>query len=56
MHKLSNITCNPSLVRSSLGIPCNRTLIINISSRNVSSYLPTSLSSNLCLLQLTQGP
>ena len=49
MQNTSNIICNPSPERSSLGIHCNRISIINISSRNVSSYLPMSLSSNLCL-------
>ena len=45
----SNLTCNPSLVRTRLGIPCNRISPNNNIELERILLLADELSSNLCL-------
>ena len=49
MPKPSNIICNPSLERSSLGIHCDRISLINNIEQERVLLFADELSSNLCL-------
>ena len=49
MPKSSNTICNPSLVRTSLSIPCNHISASNNIEQERIPLLADELSSNLCL-------
>ena len=49
MPKATNIICNPSLERSSLGIHCNRISPINNIEQERAFLFANEPSSNLCL-------